>query len=146
MMELLTQRYSEKISGILSCYDRIVVTGTLPVLSNANHLTAYMYQNNIRIFDYAKFAEPYRDELKQNAQRIAESAGLEIEYIRSSGVRKEAVIESILKKRGTHPGIVHIISVMEACTSYKPWHDKVTGKTFFEIRPGKMPHLLFLFY
>ncbi len=61
-MELLTERYIEKISGTLSCYDRIVVTGTLPVLSNANHLTAYMYQNNIRIF--AKFAEPYRDELK----------------------------------------------------------------------------------
>ena len=98
-MELLTQRYSEKISGTLSCYDRIVITGTLPVLSNAAHLTAYMYQNNIRIFDYAKFAEPYRDELKQNSQRIAEAAGLEIEYIRSSGVRKEAIIESIIKKR-----------------------------------------------
>ncbi|MEJ7683849.1 MAG: hypothetical protein WKG06_39510 [Segetibacter sp.] len=96
--------------------------------------------------DYAKFAEPYRDELKQNAQRIAQAAGLEIEYIRSSGVRKEAVIESIIKKRGTHPGLVHIISVMEACTSYKPWHDKVTGKTFFEIRSEQVPHLLFLFY
>jgi len=108
-MELLTQRYSEKISGILSCYDRIVITGTLPVLSNASHLTGYMYQNNIRIFDYAKFAEPYRDELKQNAQQIAEAAGLEIEFIRRSGVRKEAVIESIIKKRGTHPGMVHII-------------------------------------
>ena len=57
-----------------------------------------MFQNNIRIFDYAKFAEPYRDELKQNAQRIAEAAGMEIEYIRSSGVRKEAVIESIIKR------------------------------------------------
>ena len=89
-MELLTQRYSEKISGTLSCYDRIVIRGTLPVLSNAGHLTAYMYQNNIRIFDYAKFAEPYRDELKQNAQRIAEAAGSEIEYIRSSGVKKRS--------------------------------------------------------
>ena len=27
---------------------------------------------NIRIFDYAKFTEPYRDELKQNAQDIAD--------------------------------------------------------------------------
>ncbi len=102
-MELLTQRYSEKISGTLSCYDRIVITGTLPVLSNAGHLAAYMFQNNIRIFDYAKFGEPYRDKLKENAQSLAAGAGLEIEYIRNSGVRKEAVIESILKKRGT-PG------------------------------------------
>jgi hypothetical protein len=59
-----------------------------------------MFQNNIRIFDYAKFAEPYRDELKENAQRIANEAGLEIEFIRSSGVRKESVIESVIKKGG----------------------------------------------
>ena len=143
-MELLTQRYKEKISGVIGCYDRIVITGTLPVLSNAGHLTAYMFQNNIRIFDYAKFAEPYRDELKQNAQWIAEAAGLEIEYIRSSGVRKEAVIESILKKRGTDPGLVHIISVMESCTSYKPWHDKVTHKTFLKYDQGKC--LTYYFY
>lgn len=143
-MELLTQRYIEKISGTLSCYDRIVITGTLPVLSNASHLTAYMYQNNIRIFDYAKFAEPYRDELKQNAQRIAEEAGLEIEYIRKSGVRKEAIIEDIIKKRGTHPGLIHIISVMEGCTSYKPWHDKATRKTFLKYDQGKC--LTYYFY
>ena len=143
-MELLTQRYKEKISGVIGCYDRIVITGTLPVLSNAGHLTAYMFQNNIRIFDYAKFAEPYRDELKQNAQRIAEAAGLEIEYIRSSGVRKEAVIESIIKNRGAEPGLVHIISVMESCTSYKPWHDKVTHKTFLKYDQGKC--LTYYFY
>ena len=143
-MELLTQRYREKISGVIGCYDRIVITGTLPVLSNAAHLTAYMFQNGIRIFDYAKFAEPYRDELKRNAQCIAEAAGLEIEYIRSSGVRKEAVIESIIKKRGTDPGLVHIISVMESCTSYKPWHDKVTHKTFLKYDQGKC--LTYYFY
>jgi len=96
-MELLTQRYSEKISGTLSCYDRIVITGTLPVLSNAGHLTAYLFQNNVRIFDYAKFAEPYRDELKQNAQCIAEEAGLKIEYIRSRVLEKKLSLKASLK-------------------------------------------------
>jgi len=143
-MELLTQRYSEKISGTLSCYDRIVITGTLPVLSNAGHLAAYMFQNDIRIFDYAKFAEPYRDRLKENAQSLAAGAGMEIEYIRGSGVRKEAVIENVLKKRGTHPGLVHIISVMEGCTTYKPWHDKASHKTFLKYGQGKC--LTYYFY
>ena len=143
-MQLLTQRYFEKISGIISCYDRVVITGTLPVLSNASHLTAYMYQNNIRIFDYAKFAESYRDTLKQNAEKIAVEAGLEIEFIRKGNVRKEAIIETILKKRGAHAGLVHIISVMEGCTSYKPWHDKVTHKTFLKYDQSKC--LTYYFY
>jgi hypothetical protein len=26
----LTERYRERLAGVLSCYDRIIVTGTLP--------------------------------------------------------------------------------------------------------------------
>ena len=75
-MKLLPEKYADKISGTLHCYDRVVITGTLPVLSNAHHLTAYMNQHNIRIFDYVKFAEPYRDVIKENAQFLADKAGI----------------------------------------------------------------------
>jgi hypothetical protein len=144
MMELLTTRYASKIEGILSCYDRIVITGTLPVLSNANHLTSYLYQHQIRVFDYAKFAEPFREQLKENAEAIAKEAGVEIEFIRSSGVRKEAIIEQKIKARGNHAGIVHIISVMEGCNTYRPWHDKGTHKTFLKYDQSKC--LTYYFY
>ena len=30
MRQLLTERYRERLAGVLSCYDRIIVTGTLP--------------------------------------------------------------------------------------------------------------------
>jgi DNA-binding MarR family transcriptional regulator len=143
-MELLTTRYASKIEGTLSCYDRIVITGTLPVLSNAQHLTAYLYQNNIRIFDYAKFAEPFRDKLKASAENIAKQAGLSIQYINKSGVRKESIIEAKIKERDDHPGLVHIISVLEGCITYKPWHDKVTHKTFLKYNQGKC--LTYYFY
>jgi hypothetical protein len=29
--------------------------------------------------------------------------------------------------RGDAPGLVHVISAMEACPSYKPWLDKSNG-------------------
>jgi hypothetical protein len=143
-MELLTQRYDKKINGVLGCYDRIVITGTLPVLSNAEHLSFYMYQNNVRIFDYAKFAEPYRDQLKFNAEAIAHESGIEIEFIRKGNVRKESIIEGVLKKRGTHTGMVHILSVMEGCTTYKPWHDKIMHKTYLKYDQSKC--LTYYFY
>ena len=143
-MELLTSRYASKIAGTLSCYDRIVITGTLPVLSNAQHLTAYFYQKGIRIFDYAKFTEPFREQLKANAEALAKASGIEIEFIRKSGVRKEAIIDKKLKERGNHTGIVHIISVMEGCNTYKPWHDKSTHKTFLKYDQSKC--LTYYFY
>ena len=30
MRQRLTERYRERLAGVLSCYDRIVITGTLP--------------------------------------------------------------------------------------------------------------------
>lgn len=67
-----------------------------------------------------KFAEPFKETIRVNAERIAKENGMEIEFIRKSGVRKESIISEKIEKRGNHPGIVHIISAMEACPTYKP--------------------------
>ena len=49
------------------------------------------------------------------------------------------------QQRGDHPGLVHIISAMEACDAYKPWHDKQTHKTFIRPDSGKCLHYYFYF-
>ena len=38
-----------------------------------------------------------------------------------------------------------MISAMEACDSYKPWHDKGSGKTFLKPDSGKCLHYYFYF-
>lgn len=107
-MELITKRYSEKISGVLSCYDRIVIQGIIPGICYAQGMTGYLYTNNIRIFDYPRFAEPFREQLRENAETIAKENSLEIEFIRKKNFRKEARIKDIIDKRGQHNGLVHI--------------------------------------
>jgi hypothetical protein len=107
-------------------------------------MTSYLYSQNIRIFDYAKFAEPFRNELRENAERLAKENNIEIEFIRKSSTRKETVISNILEKRGLHTGLVHILSVMEGCSTYKPWHDKQNGKTYLKGDLGKC--LTYYFY
>jgi hypothetical protein len=52
-------------------------------------------------------------------------------------------VAKVLATRGEHPGLVHIISAMETCQSYKPWHDKNTGKTFLRPDTGKCLHYYF---
>ncbi|MFZ3131092.1 MAG: hypothetical protein WA125_08335 [Desulfosporosinus sp.] len=79
---LLTERYKDKIEGVLSCYDRIVIHGNIPVLCFDGGMTSYLYQNNIRIFDYPDWANRLREELRQHAEQIANENGLEIEFIR----------------------------------------------------------------
>nr|VFK20960.1 MAG: hypothetical protein BECKLPF1236A_GA0070988_102833 [Candidatus Kentron sp. LPFa]VFK34607.1 MAG: hypothetical protein BECKLPF1236C_GA0070990_102843 [Candidatus Kentron sp. LPFa] len=94
-MNPFVERHQGDIFGVLSCFDRVVITGTLPDICYPQAMAGFLSYQGIRLFDYASWAESLRDELRQNAERIAADAGLEIEFIRkSNGFRKE----------GTHQG------------------------------------------
>lgn len=143
--QLLPEKYRAQIAGVLNCYDRVMLTGTLPQLCYADGMTAYLNTKHIRIFDYSQFAAPLRDQIRDRAEALATANGLQIEFVRQKNFRKEDRIQQILKKRGHHPGLVHIFSAMETCTSYKPWHDKKTHKTFLKYDTGKCLHYYFYF-
>jgi hypothetical protein len=134
------------IAGVLSCFDRMVITGTLVGVSFAEGMAKYLGLHNTRLFDYPRFAEGLRDKLVENAERMAKENGLQIEYIRSvKAFRKEDRIRALLDQRGDHPGLVHIFSALESCTSFYPWRDKATGKTSLRRKDGKCLHYYFYF-
>lgn len=145
-MKSFVERHQEDISGTLSCFDRVVITGTLPELCHAEAMGGYLGSRGIRLFDYTRWAEPLREELRENAEHLATEAGLQIEFIRNhKALRKEARIKEILAERGEHAGPVHIFSAMEPCSSYRPWHDKLTHRTFLKPTSGKCLHYYFYF-
>jgi hypothetical protein len=76
---------------------------------------------------------------------LASAAGITIEHIAKNHIRKEDVVARVLVVRGDRPGLVHIISAMEACDTYKPWHDKHTHRTFLRPDTGKCLHYYFYF-
>jgi hypothetical protein len=146
-MANLIDRHRDQIVGVLSCYDRVVIRGTLPSVCHAQAMATALDARGIRLFDYPKvFAEPLRDAIKAHAARVAGEAGVELEYIKKpTTYRKEDRIRKILTERGTHPGLVHVFSVMELCSSYKPWHDKRTGLTHLRPDHGKCVYYYFYF-
>jgi hypothetical protein len=50
MTQMLTERYRDRLSGVLSCYDRMVITGTLPGICYAAGMTSFLYAKGIRDF------------------------------------------------------------------------------------------------
>ena len=118
--ELITEQYKEQIRGVLSCYDRIIIRGTIRAWCFADGMTSFLHSKQIRIFDYPdQFAKLLREEIRANTERIAAENNIEIEFIRKvKSFRKEDRIQAIIKERGNQPGLVHIFSAMESCTSY----------------------------
>lgn len=144
-MELLTTTHQKDISGTLSCLDRVVVTGTLPQICYAQGMTSYLYSKKIRIFDYPRFAEPFKEQIRENAEKTAKDNGINIEFVAKSHIRKEYLVQKVMDKRGNAPGLVHILSCMESCNTYRPWHDKSSGKTFLKGSQSKCLHYYFYF-
>lgn len=143
---MITEQYKEQIRGVVSCYDRVIIRGTLPEWCFPQGMTTYLYKEHIRIFDYPNWAKPLNDKIHENAEKLAKENGIEIEFIRKiKDFRKEDRIQEIIKKRGSSPGLVHIFSAMEICTSYEPWHDKKTGKNYLRCDTGKCLHYYFYF-
>jgi len=141
----LTERYAANLHGVLSCYDRIIVTGTLPGACYAGGMTSFLYSRGIRIVDYPRFAEPLRERIRERAQQVCEAAGVQIEHVNTSHMRKEDLVVRVLAVRGDAPGLVHVISAIQACPSYKPWLDKSNGHVYLRADQGKCLHYYFYF-
>jgi hypothetical protein len=56
---------------------------------------------------------------------LVASNGLCIEFVRNSIARKEDIVKKHFD--GKKQGPLHILSAMEACQSYTPWHNKVSN-------------------
>jgi hypothetical protein len=54
----LIERYAVNLHGVLSCFDRILIAGTLPGACYALGMTSFLNAHGIRIFDYTGSPNP----------------------------------------------------------------------------------------
>ena len=120
-METFARKYAPQIRGVISCFDRVVLSGTLPAIRYGEGMAAYMTTQGMKLFEYTSFVNRLRQELRDHAEKNAHEAGCPLEFIRRlDGFRKEDRVKEVVRQRGTHPGLVHIFSAMERCTAFQP--------------------------
>ena len=73
--QLLTEKYAEHLDGVLGCYDRIVIIGSLAELCYAKGMTDYLYAHDIRIFDYARFGRTLAGRYSRQRRAAGPGAG-----------------------------------------------------------------------
>ena len=77
-MELITETYKSKIACVLSCYDRLILSGTLSGITDGAGMPNYVYQKEVKIFDYPKFAGPFKEVIRKRLQSGALTRALYI--------------------------------------------------------------------
>jgi hypothetical protein len=142
MARLLTDRYHNRLAGVLSCCDRIVITGTLPGACFAEGMTRILKARGIRVFDYpTQFAAPLRDRVRE-AARLAAAAGITIEHIARSYIRKENVAPLNLQTIKTILGCKHRPKYRRRTKRPAEWEVAVERPTYdltiFKLHCGKL--------
>jgi hypothetical protein len=63
----ITVRYADSICGSLSCFDRLILQGTLTSgRTSRRHDPPFLYQKQIRIFDFPGFSKPITGKIRAN--------------------------------------------------------------------------------
>jgi hypothetical protein len=63
---------------VLSCYDRVIVTKTLPTVCYEEGMTRFLCASAIRIFDCPVFAQTLRERVRDGAAQLAVETGVTI--------------------------------------------------------------------
>ena len=66
-MVMILERYQDQIAGVLSCYDRMIMQGTLPGWCYDKGMTSFLYAHQIKIFGYNQFAKALQEKVRENA-------------------------------------------------------------------------------
>jgi hypothetical protein len=111
-------KFTNLIVAVLSCFDRVIFKGHLPI-NNGKALEGFVdHVLKIRRCDFMAFAQEKSEALVEYAKRMAEEAGAEYHYLQGK-VRKDKLVDDILRKRPIIEGLVCVLCCMECCPSFK---------------------------
>ena len=87
-MKTFLDKHEPKITGVLSCFDRMLFRGYLPIMSGGA-MARFLNQEGIKFRDLKTFLTEHAATLKAHAQAMAEREGRPYIYLASAGSRKE---------------------------------------------------------
>jgi hypothetical protein len=145
MNNLFNNKYQDDILGTSSCFDRVILNGSITPISYLLGLGQFLSANNILLKDFLPYAKGLAETLKENAKLIAKEEGVQYNYFNNSNTNKEKYIKSKIKERGNHPGLVAVISVLEVDNSFDIFRNKETHKLELVSRKRKCLHIYFYF-
>lgn len=110
-------KHADKIHGVLSCFDRVVFRGYLP-LSYPKGLEGFLYQQHVPLKQFKDYAPRIAERLKEHVKALVAQAGAEFRHL----PRKEPMEEHarrLAKEKGIREGIVCAFSQLETCRTFR---------------------------
>ena len=136
-------KFTSLIVAVLSCFDRVIFKGYLPI-TNGPALEGFVdHVLKIRRCDFMAFAEKQSETLVNFAKRLAQEAGAEYRFLQGFH-RKDKLVDEILRQRPILEGLVCVLCCMECCPSFKLIHGKGRPRLVNKRRQQRVLYFYFL--
>jgi hypothetical protein len=113
-MQSFLDKHAANISGVISCFDRMLFRGYLPIMSGYA-MAQFLCQQEILYKDLKFFLILNAAALKDLAVAMARTAARPYIYLASSGARKEQRARAMAVEDGIEEGLVCIFAQLEPC-------------------------------
>ena len=115
-MEKFVRKFNDRISGVISCFDRILFKGYLPI-GWAESMERLLSRQGLLIKDFKQFVMKHSQRIKDHAEAIAAKQKRPFYYI-NGRIRKEDFARQIAEDDGITQGLVCVLRALEPCQSF----------------------------
>lgn len=116
-MQSFISKHRDKIHATLSCFDRLIFKGHLPI-NYSDSMEGFLAQQGILIKDFKKFVPKQAERIKLHAIEVAARQGRPYLYLERF-VRKEKLAREIAKRDRVNEGLICVLAAVEPCQSFK---------------------------
>lgn len=140
-MKAFVDKYEDRIHGVLSCFDRMLFRGYLPIMSGWS-MAQLLQAHEIDCASVKPFLLSNAERVKAHAQAKAREHGRPFEYL-SGKMRKEDVARKIAERDGVDEGLVCVFSALEPCRTFSLRF--TAGQPCMQTAKRKCLHLYYYF-
>ena len=116
-MERFINKHQDKITGTLSCFDRLLFKGYLPI-SFPQAMESFMNRHELLLKDFKQFVKKHSETLKVHALTTAQCSARPYIYLKAP-IRKDDRARQIAKQDNITNGLICVFSILEQCQSFK---------------------------
>jgi len=134
-------RFADKITGVLSGFDRLVFRGTLIPLVRERGLYTFLKRAQVRLLDFKDFALSVSERVKERSLSEAVRAERPVRYLESPSISKEDLARKLLDEHPVDRGVICAFKTLEPCMSFEYHRSRDRTERGFRLRPRKCMHV-----
>lgn len=140
-MNRFVSRFSDKIRGVLSGFDRLVVRGSLRALARVPGMMSFLWAEQVLLKDFKEYSIGVTKRLKEASLAVGEQLGRPYLYIGKPSASKEAIVDRFLKTHPTDSGLICTLGSVEPCQTYEVHRSRETKHLELKPRSSQCLHL-----